>query len=347
MKLSNLVIIFVTGFLVFFMWHSYVAQKTISYNTTNKEYSIALATACHDAVKGLKTEYCDNDGIFTSKMREESLKRFYDSLARSMGVDDTYLEESLVDKTPFVIFIDNTGFYISYNANYDEEGLDDASAYEKPNVMTNLNTWSENRSGIKVRYYLSDWVDVIFPNGTMYSGTRQDVYAKSGNHYLLAYLNDDADFDKNKRDVIIKRIENVINHILNTQVVNVDRYATGYQVSLPQITGEEWSRMLKNPTVISFLQGKQVNMENQLLNIYGYAAGEITEENMYQIKGNYYYPVDTNGIEKTVETVIENGQTITVIKYKESGSNINNFGNMLECAEQGKNPDITAYSRNE
>ena len=50
-----------------------------------------------------------------------------------------------------------------------------------------------------------------------------------------------------------------------------------------QITGEDWARLIDQPTVVSFLQGLQTPYDTTYLNIYSFAGAEIEKEKKYYI----------------------------------------------------------------
>lgn len=292
MKIHNIVIIFVAVVFAIFIPYNYTSQRVVAYNRGNIEYANILTAACHDAAKTI--EYDEQGTVFaTDKAREKAIDAFYNSLASAFHYKDTPIEASIAEKTPFVMLVDTNGFYISVNAVFDEyENYNISEESELLNVMTTLNTWTDTFEGNIVRFYLTDYVEVTLSDYAYVRGTRAEVYNElsvTGRTRGLEFLSDEALYEETKINAITGRIEDTINYILNTQTVNVDGYNTGYHVTLARSEGEDWARLLKNPTVISFLQGDQEITGGRMLDVYAYAAGEITKSYPYYINGECYY----------------------------------------------------------
>lgn len=103
-------------------------------------------------------------------------------------------------------------------------------------------------------------------------------------------------FDIVKNDVIIRSLNHQIEYYINKHNLSADDYNQKYTFTMPEISGEDWSRLLQNPTVISFLQGRHTMQEdNNFLNIYSLAGGEIMEK--------YHYFIDDTGVYHCLEGV--------------------------------------------
>lgn len=334
MKIHNIVIFLLAIMVAVFVPYNYISQKPIAYNRTNAEYAAILTAACHDAAKTISLDTEDLAWAEGGKI-EDTLKVFYTALASSVYGTDSTRAASIAEKTPFVILVDMDGFYLSVNACFDEYGnyiVPEES--DRINSITTLNTWTESYFGNIVRFYLTDKVEVTLSDYGCLKGTRQEVYetlSDMGKTAGLEFLGDTSLFEEARIAAITGRIEDTINYILNTQTVNVDGYNTGYNVTLPRLTGEDWSRMLKNPTVISFLQGKQEVIGNRMFNVYAYAAGELTSLYPYFIvDGEYLW----SRREVTEETDAEGHRIFT---YK--GIPVTKFyRNQKACAEKGAVP---------
>lgn len=333
MKIHNIVIFLAAILFAIFIPYNYVSQKPVSYNRANIEYANILTAACHDAAK---TIVIGKDGTVWGEEGtvEDTLSVFYNSLSSAFHTISTPMEDSMAEKTPFVILVDFDGFYLSVNACFDEYGNyivpDDP---KQVNSITTLNTWTDSFDGKIVRFYLTDKVEVTLPDYRFFEGDRRDVYtalSEIGETSGLEFLNDEEQFGAARISTITGRIEDTINYILNTQTVNVDSYNTGYNVTLPELTGEVWSRMLKNPTVISFLQGKQQVIGQRILDVYGYAAGEITKVYPYFIiDGEYRWA------RRAVTASEVDGKTV----YMYLGTEVTEFYDSTEsCAKAGAVP---------
>lgn len=342
MKIHNVVIFLLSIMLAVFILCDYISQKPITYNRANIEYAAILTSACYDAAKTISFE----DGSEEAAWREEgkiehTLDIFYTTLASAFHKANIPFMETISENTPFVILVDTDGFYLSVNACLDEYGnYVVPEDVEKLNSVTTLNTWTESYSGNIVRFFLTDRVEITLSDYQYVCGTRQDVYATLTDMDKTAgleFLSDESLFREAQIAAITNGIENTINYILNTQTVNVASYNTGYNVTLPQLTGEDWSRMLKKPTIISFLQGKQELSKQmftgtRMLNVYAYAAGELITSYPYFIVDNTY-----RCLRGLFPETAEDGSLL----YTYEGIPIKKFySSMKECAEAGAVPAV-------
>lgn len=351
MKLHNYLIGFVSVFVAIFIFYNFVTQRSSAYNRTNIEYANDLTAACHDAAKTINLDNLEiNEGVWQNqKEMEFTLQIFYETLSRNFGASAELKAQQMKDQTPCVVLVDTDGFYISFNAVYDEyNNAVIPNSFEGTNVITDINTWTEQVDNCIVRYYLSDYIQVTTNTGKVFAGNRkrvyQDMIAAGMLTSNMTYLVDDVKFDESKNHTIISKLEKQINYFINTQFINVSDYNTGYNITLPELTGEEWSRMIKSPCVIAFMQGNQESVNGNLLNVYAYAAGEISAKYLYVIDNGYYYRLDGNSITTNETTVTINGTTTTVTEYLFNGTPISNFyTSMEECAALGAVPAPDEY----
>ena len=347
MKIHNYVIIFCAFVMAFFIFWNFKTQRSSSYSRTNIEYANSLTAACHDAAKTIRMDLLgEYQGVWRLKSaRERTLNMFYDTLSRNFGSISTVLEEEMKEKTPIVVLVDVDGFYISYNAKFDEYGNSVTPfTYEQVDVVSSLNTWAERSGTAVVRYYLSEYVDVTLADGTIWSGNRKTVYnnlVDAGRLISdLVYLNNADEFQERKQNCIAAKLEKQINYYLNTQMINVSRYNTGYNVTMPASIGEDWARMTKNPTIIAFMQGNQEQTTGRVLNVYAYCAGELTNANVYFIYDGYYYPISmATKTDRTVTIGVSSTEYIQTTVYVFNGTDIIQFYFSEEdCAAQGALP---------
>ena len=339
MKIHNVMILVLGIFVAFFLLFSYQNQTAVHYSYRNTEYAEKLTSACYDAAQTISADFvgkptgCWDD----SSSRTETLLIFYKSLAQNLDMDTEVRIRGIKDYTPFVLLVDNPGFYISYNACFDDYGNAIVPEdLESVNVVSELNTYTGTYDGHTVRFYLNDYVDVTLSDGSFLDGKRTEVFEKlSGSaKTALSFLNDTEAFGQMRVEAVSGKIEQVINYYLNTQMINVSAYNTGYQVALPQLSGEDWSRMLAHPTVISFAQGEQEPVDGRILNVYAYAAGELNEKYLYFIMDGEYYCIDKD-LKSQIQKVAEgNG-----VAYYFNGKRIDCFyTDMEECARKGAVP---------
>ena len=352
MKLHNWLIIFLALFFLAFVFFEIVSSRTTTSSITQNEIAHDLAEACYDAAKTIKAEnYSINKGVWRNQADiETSLDVFYRTLSHSFAYNPEIGEEYMKEKTPIVMFIDIDGFYVSYNAAFDQYGNAELNPlYREANVITDINTWSVPYGNATVRYYLTDYIDVTTPSNVVYSGRREEVVkslnaagALSGQ---LSFLQNEASFEENKSHAILQKCEDTFNYFLNTQKINVNQYLTGYNVTFTETKGESWQRMITNPTIVAFFQGNQAVANGNFLNEYAFAAGELTYSKLYFIEGNYYYSLTGNQVVTSTTTITTaGGETFTSTVYTHNGVQITKFYTSAEeCAALGAVPAPGEY----
>jgi len=89
----------------------------------------------------------------------------------------------------------------------------------------------------------------------------------------------------------LEQVNSKFEYYLDNMNCMNERYSLGYQVEMPKIEGEDWARMVAGPTVVGFLQGKQISHNTSFLNVYAYAGGELTRSGI-----TFCYSEKTDGI---------------------------------------------------
>ena len=232
------------------------------------------------------------------------------------------------------------------------------SSYSKKSVKFVKN---ETRSGFIPGGDL--YVEVYALDGTIYSGNRKDVYhllteklPGSTEVSKMAFLMNDDEFNANKNELIIQEINEKCEYYINRHNVIGDSYENQYTFTMPEIAGEDWARLLKNPTMISFLQGYSSKADNRYLNIYALGGGELVQNYHYFIDGDEYHCVESDpNVTKTVTPVTttyeSEGRTKVVttdyIQYFFNGSLIESvYNTQSECAKRGATPHKCIYEWN-
>lgn len=351
MKMSNYIIAFVAVIFAVFILYNYVTQRSSAYNRTNTEYANSLTAACHDAAKTINIDNLEsNEGVWRTKDEMyHTLNIFYETLSRNFGESGEMLADTMKEKTPIVVLVDTDGFYINFNAAFDDyNNAIVSNAYEEANVITDINTWTDMCGSYIIRYYLSDYIQVTTSNGTVYAGDRHNVYKALTNAAALSsditFIADDDKFNEYRNVTVAKKLEEQLNYFLNTQYINVNEHFTGYNITIPALSGEEWARIVKSPTIISFMQGNQEALNGNMLNVYAYASGELTAKHLYFIDGDYYYRLDGNSVVTNTTTMTINGTTTTITEYLFNGTPITRFyTSMEECAAAGAVPAPSEY----
>lgn len=265
MKFSDYILIFIGIILCFGIVSFANVDITKKVNTQNIEYSNKLTAASYDAAQTMNTDNVEKYGHVWNDEDDlnDTLTVFYNSLVYSFNWDNQGRVDEMALYTPVVCMVDVDGYYISHNVVFDTSGMVEIpSETDKRNGLTTLNTWTKNYGGVLLRYYLSDYVEVYSLDGTIFSGNRKDVYKtltekRPGGAEVsnLCFLMDDDTFNANKNELIVREINKACEYYINRHNVIGDNYENQYTFEMPEIAGEDWARLLKNPTIISFLQG--------------------------------------------------------------------------------------------
>ena len=366
MKLSNFILIFMGIALCMGIITFINVDITQKINTQNMEYSSKLTSACYDAAQSMNTANIEKFGCIWNDEEDliDTLTVFYNSLVYSFNWDTAGRVNEMALYTPVVCLVDVNGYYISHNVVFDTTGTVTIPAdAEKRNGLTTLNTWTKDYNGCIVRYFLSDYVEVYDTAGNKYEGNRQDVYAiiterlpGSTEETELAFLIDDAEFNSRKNELIVREINKQCEYYINRHNVIGDNYELQYAFEMPEIAGEDWSRLIQNPTVISFLQGYSSKADSRLLNIYAFGGGELTSVYHYFIEGTEYHCIEAEpAVHKSINTVTtdyySNGVvkhvTTTYVVYEYNGHEIDAvYNNQSECAKRGATPHECVYEWN-
>ena len=366
MKFSDYVLIFL-GIMFCFGIVSFInVDITKKVNTQNVEYSSKLAAACYDAAQTMNTDNVEKVGCVWNDETDlnDTLTVFYNSLVYSFDWDNQGRVDELALYTPVVCLVDINGYYISHNVVFDTSGMVQIpSDADKRNGLTTLNTWTKSYNGVLLRYFLNDYVEVYAQDGTVFSGNRYDVYhvlseKRPGSTELseMHFLINDDTFNENKNELIVREINEKCEYYINRHNVIGDSYENQYTFTMPEIAGEDWARLLKNPTMIAFLQGYSSKADNRYLNIYSLGGGELVRNYHYFIDGDEYHCIESDpDVTKTVNTVTSTYEsdgatkyvTTDYVQYFFHGSLIETvYNTQTECAKRGATPHNCVYEWN-
>ena len=370
--------------LVFFTYRFISIDDVARKNVENTEYTNKLTSACYDAAQSMQEKNIEEYGCVWHNEQdiENTLNVFYSSLAYSLnreGAGRSQIDEIAL-YTPMVVLIDVNGYYVSHNIVFDESGMVEMDPIEKERIsskrgITGLNTWSEDLGGDKkIRYFLNDDVEVYLNTGRVYRGDRFDVYQRMENDngtdpvpgdlgFIIDQpVGDDRKFNERKNQFITKEINAACDYYLNRHNIIGSYDDLQYSFELPDIPGEQWARMIQNPTVISFLQGYSTTVAGKLINTYALAAGEL-------IKNYHYFITKTTGSEGEImqyhcfesEQEAGNCEIVTTtrsVKNEITGKEVEEtikeylylgepideiYFTQTECAQKGASPHVCVY----
>lgn len=200
----------------------------------------------------------------------------------------------------------------------------DMNAFKEGVTLSPINTWTETYGTYTVRFHLSDVIDVMFTtnrNGQekteIVSGTKDDVgkeisrLKKEGiitdasldgaasnrntaeeKCTIRQLLYEAKKYDQEKNYVIVSQINNEVEYYINYHNVYAEANDIPYSYTMPEVSKEDWHRLLKNPTAIAFMQGRQMRTGKQFTNVYALSGGELVKQHKYFITKegeNYIY----------------------------------------------------------
>ena len=298
--MEKYVIIFLSLLYAFFGIFSASHDITNNNLKVNSQYTEFLTTAVKDTADQMASQ-ADQGLVLKEKSdREQAVNTFYNSLALNFGYDTDEDILKLQSYVPAIVLVDTNGYYICYNAPYD-----DANGIPRlRRMITDINTWAVTTEHFLIRYYLGNKVDVtvlsdITVNGTDYkageiiSGQFYDVYSKLSDYNGelskngFGPIGKKSDFEKARNAVIIPDIQKKTEYFINSQNKAVQSLGTTYIFEMPLTKDDDWSRALEHPTCIAFLQGLQTSNSDKYLNIYALGGGEVRKAQQVNLyKGN-------------------------------------------------------------
>lgn len=293
MHVRYIVIIVFIGFLTcFFFPYWYHTQVDTKYGILSREYeehlqsAVRAATACNE----INVNGNDVPLLFESdEKREEAINIFYKTLEE--GFNYTYSSnhaEALRLKVPCLCLVDGDGYYILYNNIYeDEDGNRNIGE-----TLTPLNVWGDvsKDNEYLIRYYLSDYVEVIRNSDGLYKvGPYNEVYEALGKPEGLKIFSSKENFENARNDFVISEINEKVNMYINKYNYEVNRISDGerteyglyYRFELPTVDYEDWCGLIKRPSAIAFLQGQPIQNGDEYLNLYAFAGGTVVQKNIY------------------------------------------------------------------
>ena len=341
----------------------------------NTQYGTKLTAAAHSAILKADPKGLVMAGyIWTRKEdRERALETFFKSLSESYMKDSN--NENIRIAVPFILLIDVDGYYLCSNALFDWASIRDLTKindFNDPVQMNSIMAWGEDRYGYHVRYYLNDYVEVSDPaTNKTYKGDRHTVAqeltkdGKTGD--IITFLDGTMKITEHGHEVgetykihreefIVAGIEETIRTYINQYNYSAGRNGGGYNLTMPRVPGETWHRMLENPTLLCFMQGKNVFTSKEVINTFAYAGSEIFKTDKYFItaqsgthtvlRGRENLGTDENKIYHSYRKALAAGELSynadgeLVFAGHGGGSEVINrlYNTMADCASEGALP---------
>ena len=193
-----------------------------------------------------------------------------------------YKADDMYYYVPCIFLVDDNGYYVNYSKLVDNNGVSEIT-----NMTTGLNTWTENYGDYIVKFHLSNLVEVTKPDGTDCQGDYLSLYAKLGSPSDLSFMSSKETFEDERNSVVCYITEEAINYYITTHNDYVNRDERKYVFTMPRIDNFE-SRLMDQPSVISFVQGIQRATGKGYINAFAF-TGAIKD------KAVLYYEGEVNG----------------------------------------------------
>ncbi|MEF2967261.1 hypothetical protein V3851_15595 [Paenibacillus sp. M1] len=276
MKITDWAIIFVliAGPLIWISgWNTEQAKEA---NRLQIEYTAALRTAAQDsgAALNLNELQAKETGYGSDKFmradKAEALKALLNTLALNFGIaDDPLALRTFMLYIPAVVVVDYDGY--SIYALVETAGEDGTPLVEhrwrpkKPYVYM-------DGEGNSLSFTFDSRITAIDGiTGSETTGLREELAA--GLHIPL--LQDEAVFDRVRRSVIVRSIEDDLAGTINRHNTLARRLGVNYTFTLPLIPQEEWNNTIDDTGVLVFLQGIPVG--NRYYNNYALGGGRLVK----------------------------------------------------------------------
>lgn len=304
MRISHWTMIFIIVLISIaapFTFKTAISAKSAQLNT---DYANYLITATQGSVAAAFSRYYDGRNIFAQDTaRQEAVDTFYETLRQCFNYTGTSYADQVYYFVPCVFLIDTDGYYIEYTAEYADP--DGNAAFNE--IVTPINKWAKTYSSgsngmaataYHVEYHLDNTILVEYQdrsgNVTSISGSYDEVYKKLEEPSELNVLSSYSKFDAERNSAVISILQDQMEYYINIHDESLNQFNNvQYEFTLPEIRGEDWARLIDQPTVVSFLQGIQMPYGTGYLNIYSFAGSELEHEHSYYVaedgEGNKFY----------------------------------------------------------
>ena len=333
MKFSTFISSFLLIFICLISFVFFHTDMISSVNNGNIEYGNKIKASCYSAIKATQVDSMTGTVWDTEAKRDLTLKTFYHVLLQNFNTENTYIDKNMVElRVPIVMLIDTNGYYINRNTSSNLTELSEPGETSDFKVMTSYNAWAKGYGDYVVQFYLNSYVSVTTPQGVVYEGDRYEVVKEMNNAGLdvspVSILSSgESRFLEEKNNAIITETNQTLESFINTQ--NELSKNNTYAIQMPHIRGEDWSRMLENPTIIAFLQGDTRNYGDRNLNMYGFAGAELSEGNKYFITRF----VGRDGATQIVYHILDGNNRCdcgTVVEYHQPKAVYDSDGNIIK-----------------
>lgn len=335
MSYYDIIIFFLSIFYAFYMTVFIRTNVENSVNEANRQYAAYAASSCVDAFEQNVPVNLFRKGLISEKQRvfkDASVREgVVDTFYTSYGLNLNHMGKSFYDyreiTTPALFLVDRDGFYACYNAGHDFDQSVTSPDSEVMHGITSLMPYAEKKGSYTVRYFLSDYVEVIKPDGSMLRGDRREVATLSGDA-SLSYLMDNDLFLEERTECVVNRLEEQFAYYANNNNTSVDMYNVHYSVNFSRAQGDTWCGLIDEPTVMAFIQADDYVILGSSLSVYGQANSSLIKPVHYFIHSDGYY--------YCYEDLLGSGRIDTSYPMYYQGQEIKKFYYSPEsCAREG------------
>ena len=259
-------------------------------SSSTAQYASYLQSATNAGISAAIPYQTDGLLFRSTLARNSAVDAYYNVLVKCFNYDFSTNMDMVKYYTPCIFLIDNDGYYIEYTETYNKDGF---ATYT--DIITPINKWSARYGNYMVEFRLDNYVRVTY-DGTSHEGYYKDVFKKLGepsalhtgdsspNPELPNFDADDEKFAQVRYEYIIDNIQSRLEYYVNTHQEFFNHLGNvQYTFTLPKITGDDWGRLLDEPTIIGFLQGVQVPHSDSFINVYAFTGNELTQAQRYFI----------------------------------------------------------------
>ncbi len=307
MKFSHVIGIFLAIFLLITIPMFYDTDVNSKAQSSTIEYARYLQSATKAGVSAA-TEHSQGGKLFNGNdAREAAVNAYYEVLIKCFNYDYSTSAELVKYYTPCIFLIDYDGYYIEYTETYSSDGHNTYT-----DVTTPINKWSAKYGDFYVEFHLDNTVKVIH-DGETTEGLYSDVFSTLGhpsslysgsNPELPDFSSSEEEFSQTKQEYIINILQDRLEYYVNThQEFFNQKGNVQYAFTLPKITGDDWGRLLDEPTILGLLQGLQLEHSDSFLNIYAFTGNEITETQKYFVLYDHAYDLNYYHTRKHIENM--------------------------------------------
>lgn len=324
-----------TGIFVCLAVIAYYNTQTEAYvGMIKRQYRSYMTVACESAMDSVVlTDYKSGALFNLESNRHKAIDIFLKTLAISFNKEGTYAVDEITKYVPLIILVDYDGFYIWHG----EQAVVSMEAVvaadnDYHTEIREFVSWSETVGNYVIKYHLNDYIKLTdVKTGSIYYGSREEV-----NNYfddeVLSFLSETKSFEQRKRYVMASAIKETVEYYINNN--SSSELNVGYSVEFATLLDEEWGRVFNSPTILAFLQGKQLKEFNSdiVLNIYSFSGTELMK--------TYHYFIDEADKYHCLEELLDAGRVVNVGgRYYYDGMMIDTiYNSMEECARLGAYP---------